>query len=133
MSGDVDAVIAALRVALEEAQKSEETFWKVRAANRWINQLPGAWLGRWRHLRLAAAAEYGSGIVERDEFIGHVRAALAYLETNREAIRSMRAWSWPPRGPQAARADPIDAEFQDVAQDRHEQLSKLHKPVRLIK
>jgi hypothetical protein len=43
MVTDIDAVIAALRVALEEAQKSNETFWKVNSANRWINQLPGAW------------------------------------------------------------------------------------------
>ena len=40
-------LIAALRAALEEAQKSSDAFWKVKAANRWINQLPGAWLGRW--------------------------------------------------------------------------------------
>jgi hypothetical protein len=42
MSNEVDAIIAALRVALQEAQKSEEAFCKVQAANRWIDQLPGA-------------------------------------------------------------------------------------------
>jgi hypothetical protein len=41
MAADVEAVIAALRVALEEAQKSDEDFWKVEAANRWVGQLPG--------------------------------------------------------------------------------------------
>jgi hypothetical protein len=54
MSSNVDAVIAALRVALNEAEMSNQTWSQVRAANRWINQLPGAWMGRWLHLRLRA-------------------------------------------------------------------------------
>jgi len=48
MAADVEAVIAALRVALEEAQKSDDATWKVEAANRWIEQLPRSWTGRWR-------------------------------------------------------------------------------------
>jgi hypothetical protein len=70
MSSNVDAVIAALRVALNEAEMSNQTWWKVRAANRWINQLPGAWRGRWWHLRLWA--EIGDGMISRARFIGHV-------------------------------------------------------------
>jgi len=47
-----DAVIAALRIALQEAEKGSGTFWKAKASNRWINQLPGAWMGCWWHLRI---------------------------------------------------------------------------------
>ena len=71
MTNQVHAVIAALKVALEEAQQARDTFWKVRAANRWIDQLPGAWLGRWRHLKLRS--EYMDGDADRKAFIGHVR------------------------------------------------------------
>ena len=48
---DVDAVIAALRIALQEAEARTQGWWKVAALNRWINQLPGAWWGRWNQLR----------------------------------------------------------------------------------
>jgi hypothetical protein len=93
MSSKIDGVIAALRVALNEAERSNVYWWKARAANRWINQLPGAWMGRWWHLRLRT--EFGEGgSIARADFIGHVRATLAYLEANREEIRSRRAWSW---------------------------------------
>ena len=93
MAGNVEAVIAALRVALEEAQKSEERFWKAEAANRWIAQLPRAWTGRWRKLRLSADS---TGDVDRLEFVAHVRAVLAYLETNRDQNPRTSKW-WPGR------------------------------------
>jgi hypothetical protein len=80
----VDAVIAALRIAQEEAEKGRGAVWKTRAANRWVDQLPGAWMGRWLHLRLRAGL-FEEGEVDRDEFIGHVRATIAYLEANRES------------------------------------------------
>ncbi|MGE5512892.1 MAG: hypothetical protein ACM31O_16765 [Bacteroidota bacterium] len=132
MAGDIDAVIAALRIALEEAQKSGETFWTVKSANRWINQLPGAWAGRWRHLKLAPEYSH-DGSIGRRAFIGHVRATLAYLEANREAIRSMRIWSWPLRRakPQPV-VEPIDAEFKDVM-SVEKQLPKPRRSVRVIK
>jgi|SRR5665647_1714400 len=91
MAADVDAVIAALRVALDEAQKSSATCWKISTANRWINQLPGAGLGRWRQLKLS---RIGRGEISRTEYIGHVRAVLAYLDANREAVSRPRTW-WP--------------------------------------
>lgn len=131
MAADVDAVIAALRIALDEAQKSSEVHWKSKTANRWINQLPGAWAGRWRQLKLRGDLD---GEVRRTEFVGHVRATLAYLETNREAIRSMRAWSWPlRRAPSSTVAEPIEAEFKDVTPGEAKQLPKPRKSVRLIK
>lgn len=91
MAADIDAVIAALQVALEEAQKSEASHCKVEAVNRWITLLPGAWTGRWRNLVLAGDAESEA---PRDEFIGHVRAVLAFLDANRARIGARRKW-WP--------------------------------------
>ncbi len=79
MAAGIDAVIAALRVVLEEAQKSNAPQAKANAANCWINRLPGAWTGRWRKLVVPANS---SGEIPRGEFIGHVRAVLAYLETS---------------------------------------------------
>jgi hypothetical protein len=116
MINEVDAVIEALKIALEEAKHAkDELFWDVRHANRWINRLPGAWFGRWRSLKLKAES---TGHVERKIFIGHVRATLAYLEANREAIRAMRGWSWRKAKP-ASNTDPIDAEFKDISPERN--------------
>jgi hypothetical protein len=124
MSSNIDAVIAALHVALEDAERSQEHWWKVRAANRWINQLPGAWMGRWWHLKLWA--EIGEGLISRARFIGHVRATLAYLEANREEIRTTRLWSWPlSRRAKTLHSGPVDAEFKVIAEpDSNRGLSK---------
>ncbi len=84
---EVDAVIAALQSVLKEAESRPTPYqWKTRAVNRWINQLPG---GRWRwwHLKLRGDSDRR---VSREEFIGHVRATLAYLETNRDEIQPIR-------------------------------------------
>ena len=87
---DVDAVIAALRVVLQEADaRSAELWWKTHIVNRWVDQLPGAWWGKWRQLRLRR--DLGSD-ARRDHLITHVRATLAYLETNRDAIAAQRSW-----------------------------------------
>ena len=44
---DVDAVIAALRAVLNEAEAHKvQSYWKPKIFNRWIGQLPGAWRGR---------------------------------------------------------------------------------------
>lgn len=89
MAADIDAVIAALRVALEEAQGSDDTHWKVEASNRWINLLPGAWYGRWRNLTIGGDS---TGDTLREEFIGHVRAVLAFLDASRTQIARPRPW-----------------------------------------
>jgi len=89
MAADVEAVIAALRVALDEAQKSEEDFWQVSAVNRWIDQLPGIWMGRWRDLKLAGDTV---GEVDREQFVGHVRAVVAFLEASRMPTPRVRKW-----------------------------------------
>lgn len=64
-----------------------------RIQSRTIDQLPGAWMGRWRHLKLYG--DNGTEFVECSQFIGHVRATIAYLEANRDAIQSARFWSLP--------------------------------------
>jgi hypothetical protein len=106
MGSDVDAVIAALKVALEEAQHSNAANWKVKAANRWIAQLPGAWRGRWRNLRLQ---QDGWGLVPREEFIAHVRATIAYLEASRTAGTS-RTFAWSRR--RGSQSEPHEQPFE---------------------
>lgn len=129
MGRDVEAVIEALKIALEEARNAkDETWWKVDTANRWINRLPGAWTGRWRDLKLRGDSV---GEVDRTEFIGHLRATLAYLEANRETIP--RSWPWSrPRAPSKQDEGPIDADFDDVPPLKAK-LPPSGKPVRLIK
>jgi hypothetical protein len=78
-----------LRVALDEAQRSDEDFWQVSAVNRWIDQLPGIWMGRWRDLKLAGDTV---GEVDREQFIGHVRAVVAFLEASRTPSPLVRKW-----------------------------------------
>lgn len=131
MSNDVDAVIAALKTVLKEAEaRSNMTWFNTRIVNRWIAQLPGAWMGRWRHLKLSGDI---GGDATRADLISHVRATLAYLETNREAIRSMRGWSWPPRSARSQSAPAaVDADFSDVPPDDQKQLPKPRKSVRVI-
>jgi hypothetical protein len=89
MAADIEAVIAALRVALDEAQKSDENFWQVSAVNRWIDQLPGSWRGSWRDLKLAGDT---AGEVDRERFIGHARAVVAFLEASRTPTPQVRKW-----------------------------------------
>ena len=91
MSSDVDAV-AALRIVLHEAEtRTYDIWWKTHVVNRWINKLPGAWRGKWRDLRLRADSGFEA---TRTNLITHVRATLAYLETNREVIAAQSSW-WP--------------------------------------
>ena len=89
MAAEIEAVIAALRVALDEAQKSDEPFWQVAAVNRWVDQLPGAWMGRWRDLKLAGDS---AGDADREQFVGHVRAVVAFLEARRTRTPQARKW-----------------------------------------
>ena len=84
MAADVDAVIAALRVALEESQKSDDVSWKVEAANRWVEQLPGAWSGRWRKLVLRGASRLP---VELRQAVRRERASLV------EALLARERWA----------------------------------------
>jgi hypothetical protein len=124
MAADVEAVIAALRVALDEAENSDDTYWKVEAANRWVDELPGAWKGRWRKLKLRGG---GSGDIFRELFVGHVRATLAFLEANRAEIpSSSRRW-WPMRrrgnAQAAAKTEPPAAPARPV------NLLRIRKPM----
>ena len=94
MASDVDAVIAALRSLLQEAEtRTSESWWHATDVNRWIDQLPGAWRGRWRRLRLLGQS------VKREDLITHLRTTLAYLETHRDAIVVGRRSWWSLRKP----------------------------------
>jgi hypothetical protein len=123
MAASVEAVMAALRVALDEAQKSNERVWKVAAANRWIEQLPRSWTGRWRKLMLAGDTD---GDVDRAEFVGHVRAVVAYLEANREQNPRSRKW-WPVRSRGAA------PQPQKLPQQTAAQVQASARPVNLLR
>ncbi len=87
-TSDIDAVVAALRAVLQEAEHTSGPH-PTKAVNRWIGQLPGAWWGRWWRLKLRGDS---FGQVSRDALIGHVRATLAYLEAQREALGKQRPW-----------------------------------------
>jgi hypothetical protein len=52
MEKDVDAVIAALKAVLREVERRDDDFWETAVCNRWIDRLPGAWAGRWRHSKV---------------------------------------------------------------------------------
>jgi hypothetical protein len=126
MAADIDAVVAALRVVLDEAQKSDEPFWKVESANRWIGQLPRSWSRRWRKLVLKGDA---GGEARREEFVAHVRATVAFLEMNRLQKPASRKW-WPlrRRGPAVpAGANPTVANAPSPA--RPVNLLRVRKPL----
>lgn len=133
MSQDIDAVIAALRVALSEAQQSAALWWRVEASNRWIRQLPGWWAGRWGNLILQGDI---LGEVPRQEFIGHVRATISFLKPS--GLTSMRrevgGGLWFPRKmPQPTSSEPVEAEFVEVEPAPSDRSSKSRRSVRLIK
>ncbi len=132
MADPVDAAIAALKVALAEAEKSKDIQWKVRCANRWINQLPGAWWGRWRHLKLRSEYE---GKMSRDLFVSELRAVLAYMETNRDEIKVARAWPWSHSSraqPNRESLQPTDVEFSEVKGAKDKTARKTSETMRLV-
>jgi hypothetical protein len=131
MADRVDSTIAALNVALKEAEKSREHFWKARRANCWINQLPGAWWGRWRHLKLRSDFV---GEMQRVLFISDLRAVLAYLEAHREEIKIATAWPWSYSGRiRQPPPEPMDVDFSEVKLTGAKSSRKSKESVRLIK
>lgn len=119
MATEIEAVIAALKIELQQAEKSHDTWWKAERCNRWIKQLPGAWTLQWNNLKIWSDI---AGDVYRAEFITHVKATLAYLETKRAQPQTKTtSWGWPftalrrnPDQPVEGAAEPIDVEFTDV-------------------
>lgn len=92
MTTQVDAVILALRSVLADAEYSQSYYWETRTINRWINQLPGAWLWKWRHLILRGNVDRRVG---RADAIVHLRATIVYLEENRDNIQAPSIpWRW---------------------------------------
>ncbi|MGE3703241.1 MAG: hypothetical protein AB7G08_31545 [Hyphomicrobiaceae bacterium] len=130
MSKDVDAVIAALRMVLHDAEHRGDGWWKVHVVNKWIDQLPGARWGKWRHLKLQGDNYVGDSAL-RPNLIAHVRATLAYLEVNRDQIKAGRRWRWP--FSRTKKPEPIEAEFREVAEVPEKPAKKTGKSVRLIK
>lgn len=129
MGTEIDSVIAALEVELDQAEQDDSVHWKSDRCNRWIMQLPGAWTGRWANLTI-----YSDHNVYRTDFIIHVKATLAYLESKRGQIetKTMR-WPWPFKAvkkeedqPPLGTDEPIDAEFTDVQTPSRQR--KLPKP-----
>jgi hypothetical protein len=119
MATEIESVIAALRIELQRAEQSNAALWKAERCNRWIKQLPGAWLRRWENLKTKGDC---FGEVSRTEFVTHVKATLAYLETKQAQTEARK-----PRGsrlftarrqkadhPDQRAAEPIDADFTDV-------------------
>ncbi|MDX2307892.1 MAG: hypothetical protein NW216_06625 [Hyphomicrobium sp.] len=129
MANEIDAVIAALKVELQQAEKNTCAFWKYERCNRWIRQLPWVLVNRWSNLELHG---YSDGDVSRHDFITHVKATLAYLETKRGQANFLpSAWLWPftdfsrSAGNRPTQADePVDAEFTEVPPQQR----KLPKP-----
>jgi hypothetical protein len=135
MSKNIDAVIAALKTELSEAERYNSHWWPAARCNRWIRQLPGGWW-RWRNLKIYG---YANGEVTRAEFITHVRATLAYLQTSchdiggrsplyyalRDVFRNAR------REAGTDKDDPIDAEFTDVPTKSAGR--KMPKPIKVVK
>ncbi|WP_409561528.1 hypothetical protein [Hyphomicrobium sp. MC8b] len=110
MTSQVDAVILALRSVLEDAARSHDVYWQTRTINRWINQLPGAWTWKWRHLKLRG----DSRKVPRADAIVHLRATITYLEANRDGIRSP-SFRWPKlRKEKTLPAEPPKPEYRMV-------------------
>ncbi|WP_024274978.1 hypothetical protein [Hyphomicrobium sp. 802] len=91
MTSQVDAVILALRSVLQDAERIQVTYWETRTINRWINQLPGAWTWKWRHLKLRGDVDRK---VSRMDAIVHLRATIYYLEENRDSIKGP-SFRWP--------------------------------------
>jgi hypothetical protein len=111
---EIDAVIAAL-----EVEQSPGLWWQAERCNRWIKQLPGAWALQWENLKICPLP---GGSVYRTDFITHMKATLAYLETKRGEGETKKArWPWPFKAlkqrsaqPSHSSEEPIDAEFTDV-------------------
>jgi hypothetical protein len=78
MSTDADAVIAALRVVLQEVERRDDDMWEPEIVNKWIHQLPGDWA------KLELETDDGT-FAERENLLLHVRATLAFLESHRDA------------------------------------------------
>ena len=92
MAEEDKAVVNALRTILAEAEAREAQFWwDTHIVNRWIDQLPGAWRGKWRRLRLSPDS---GDQATRENLVTHVRATLAYLEAS--VAEPGRTWGrWP--------------------------------------
>ena len=125
---EVEAVIAALKIALQDAERRNDLYTKVRAANRFIDQLPGS-RRKWRRLKVGSDLD---GYILRADFIGQVHTTIAYLETNKEVIASgaaeskswLRFWRRKPKEAPVS-LEPIDVEFTEAPKPGRKQKNAL--------
>lgn len=93
MTEQREAVMCALRTVLVEAEARQgQLWWETHIVNRWIDQLPGAWRGKWRRLRLSPDSGESA---TRANVVTHIRATLAYVEAGVE--ESGWTWRWWPQ------------------------------------
>lgn len=127
MATEIDAVIAALREILREAEhRTYQFWWSPRVVNRWIALLPGTRFGRWRNLRIGV----GSGDVSRADLVAHLRATIAYLEINRGPAATVALSPSSSRQPQAVEPKVVDVE--EASQLKPKRLGAASKKARLI-
>ena len=74
----IEAVTAALKAALDNAESSDEDDWDVAAANRWVVQLPPEQFANLSQLQLEPYDDAGQ--VPRHVFVAHTSATVAFLE-----------------------------------------------------
>ena len=130
MASDVEAVIAALREVLRDAEhRTWQDWWPTRTVNRWIAMLPGARYGRWRHLKLRKGL---GDNVSRLDLAAHVRATIAYLETNRAAVAAVPRWPWPAHKKPVEPIEPRVVGVADVALTKPKQSPTPSKKPRVI-
>ncbi len=82
-TANLAAVISALKSAHADAlSRPSEHWWSPNTANRWVYQLQSDMAANWRHLVIESGRH--DGWLSRGEFIGHVAAVIAFLETHRQ-------------------------------------------------
>lgn len=122
---EVEAVIAALKSVLKDAETQRCSHYYPRTANRWIDRLPGSWRGK-GSLKVAPRGEW----IAYADFVSQVRATIAYLETNKEVIANGSGASWlrfwrrkPKEAPVSL--EPIDVEFSEAPMPGRKQRNAL--------
>src|SRR5579884_495881 len=111
--GDVEGIIAALRVVARDA-KNRSWGYKLdpMVVNRWVHLLPNAETGCWKHLLLVG---HDHGWAYSQDVIVHAEAIIAYLEHNKKRLNALNGGgdkSGPDSLPSPEKT--IEAEFTDV-------------------
>ncbi len=84
--GDIDGIIAALKVVARDAKK--RNIWEdcdPVIVSRWVQALPDASNGAWQHLILRGSR---NGWAYWHEVVTHAEALIAYLEASRKTLNA---------------------------------------------